>query len=170
MIELLPCKQNPVPVLILAFVCQTAFGVITLDVATPVTGGGVVQGSTLELYSSVGQTVAANSTSSNLNLIPGVAAGDILNPQARCKDATVQLVGGLATLTVEQVDDGSSDNRGISTRTLSKTEFSSSDVGVQTVQLTVRDFRGLESTCDCLVTVLANQDPEGNSLWMILGN
>mgnify|MGYP002399695739 CR=1 FL=1 len=79
------------------------------------------------------------------------------NPVAICQDATVTLnASGTGTLNVNQVNNGSSDQCGINSITLSKTEFTCADVGTQTVTMTVTNNLGNSSTCTANVTVVSS--------------
>jgi len=67
---------------------------------------------------------------------------------------------GKATLTVALVDNGSTDNCGISSRTLSKTLFNCSDIGAaQNIILTATDASGNSSTCTAAITTIDNTAP-----------
>ncbi|MBN2777226.1 MAG: HYR domain-containing protein [Bacteroidales bacterium] len=80
---------------------------------------------------------------------------DNLDPIVVCQDITINLdVDGNATITVDDIDNGSSDNCGIATRTLSKSSFTCSDVGENTVTLIVTDDNGNSETCTATVTVV----------------
>src|SRR5690606_40894775 len=71
----------------------------------------------------------------------------------------VELDGaGKATLTAEQINDGSSDNCGVATMSISQSSFSCTDLGRRLVTLTVRDGSGNESTARAEVLI---RDPEG---------
>jgi hypothetical protein len=92
---------------------------------------------------------------------------DNTNPTAACKFATVYLDEfGSASITADDIDNGSSDNCGINERTPSRTTFGCADVqhftrvapGVS-VSLTVKDAAGNEDTCSTFVTVLDNRPP-----------
>ncbi|MFA9372292.1 MAG: gliding motility-associated C-terminal domain-containing protein, partial [Labilibaculum antarcticum] len=77
---------------------------------------------------------------------------DIEAPTVSCQPATIFLNAlGSATLTVADVDDGSTDNVGISSSVLSQTIFSA--VGTQSVTLTVSDAAGNSDNCITDVTV-----------------
>ena len=60
---------------------------------------------------------------------------------------------GLYTLTANQLAAGSSDNCGIVTSTINPPQFSTNDIGVQTVYYTVTDASGNSSSCFSVVTV-----------------
>ncbi|PCH68486.1 MAG: hypothetical protein COC06_09410 [Bacteroidales bacterium] len=60
---------------------------------------------------------------------------------------------GNATLAVEDVDPGFIDNCGVVDRSLSKFNFTRSDIGTNTVRLTVKDASGNSSFCDVVVRV-----------------
>lgn len=81
---------------------------------------------------------------------------DISAPTAVCKNATVNLNSqGLGTLSVAQVDNGSADDCGLSTMSLSKTHFNCSELGASpwTISLTVKDVNNNTSSCSASVTV-----------------
>jgi hypothetical protein len=81
---------------------------------------------------------------------------DASAPTALCKPATVFLNNvGVGTLTVSQVDNGSSDACGILTRTLSQTTFNCSEIQSSPwpVFFTVKDIHGNSATCTAMVTV-----------------
>uniref|UniRef100_UPI003513D85E LamG-like jellyroll fold domain-containing protein n=1 Tax=uncultured Winogradskyella sp. TaxID=395353 RepID=UPI003513D85E len=62
-------------------------------------------------------------------------------------------VTGQAIINVDQIDNGSTDFCGIATRSLSKTTFTCTDAGENTVTLTVVDVNGNSSTCSTVVVV-----------------
>ncbi len=83
-----------------------------------------------------------------------VMVEDNVDPVAICQDITVQLdATGNATITAANIDNGSSDNCAITSRTLSQNNFDCDDVGENTVTLTITDVNGNSSTCDAKVTV-----------------
>ncbi|WP_020477117.1 HYR domain-containing protein [Flavobacterium sp. ACAM 123] len=80
--------------------------------------------------------------------------GDSIMPIAKAKNITAQLnAAGTATLTEAQVNNGSSDACGIASLTLDKMTFNCSNVGLNTVTLTVTDINGNASTATAVVTV-----------------
>ncbi|MER2999332.1 SprB repeat-containing protein, partial [Pontibacter populi] len=85
---------------------------------------------------------------------------DINAPTALAKNITVQLdATGAATITPAMVDNGSSDACSDVTLSLSKTAFDCSNVGANTVTLTVTDKNGNKATVDATVTVADNIAP-----------
>ncbi len=81
---------------------------------------------------------------------------ETMAPTAVCQPATVQLAAdGTGTLAVASVDNGSSDTCGIASLVLSKVDFRTSDIGEETVTLTVTDPNGNESSCTAKVTIVA---------------
>ena len=82
-------------------------------------------------------------------------------PVAMCKDVTIYLNNsGQATLDPSSVNNESSDPDGDDlTFTLSKNNFSCSDVGTISVTLTVKDSYGATSTCTATATVVDNNAP-----------
>ncbi|MCR9099786.1 MAG: hypothetical protein NXI25_07520, partial [bacterium] len=90
-----------------------------------------------------------------------VTVEDNIAPEALCEDVTVQLDAfGNGALSAAQVNGGSNDACDISSLSLSQTSFDCSDVGSQTVTLTVTDLNGNSSNCASTVTVEDNMAPE----------
>lgn len=85
---------------------------------------------------------------------------DTENPVAVCKNANITLdASGNASITISDIDNGSSDNCSIASITLSQTEFDCTDVGSNTVTMTVTDASGNSATCNATVTVTDNTNP-----------
>ncbi|UOY05313.1 BspA family leucine-rich repeat surface protein [Muricauda sp. SCSIO 64092] len=84
-----------------------------------------------------------------------VTVEDNLAPTAFCQDTTVELdTEGSATIAVADVDNGSSDNSGTTVSlSLDRTSFNCSNVGENTVTLTVTDDSGNTASCNAAVTV-----------------
>ncbi|MDB2389133.1 hypothetical protein N9W02_01860, partial [Flavobacteriaceae bacterium] len=81
-------------------------------------------------------------------------------PTAVCQDITVELDStGNITINVTDIDGGSSDAEGSFSLSASQTSFSCSDIGANTVILTVTDIEGLSATCSAVVTVEDNLAP-----------
>lgn len=81
-------------------------------------------------------------------------------PVAICQNQTVFLdASGNASVTVAQINNGSSDNCGIDNITLSQSNFTCADVGVNVVVMTVTDIHGNTATCSATVTVVDNMPP-----------
>jgi len=85
-----------------------------------------------------------------------VTIKDISAPTALCKNATIFLNNaGQATLNFAQIDNGSNDNCGISTASLSQTQFSCSELSGSpwAVSVTLKDAFNNTSSCIAYVTV-----------------
>ncbi|NNC94214.1 MAG: HYR domain-containing protein [Chitinophagales bacterium] len=81
---------------------------------------------------------------------------DNMPPMANCKNRTVYLdSAGNASMMAMGINNGSTDNCGIDTMILDKTSFDCSDLGKNTVTLTVIDGSSNSSTCMAMVTVKA---------------
>lgn len=79
---------------------------------------------------------------------------DTLAPVVLAKDITLYLdAAGQASLAPEDIDEGSSDNCGISDRSLQYATFDCANVGTQPVQYTVTDASGNSTTVVIRVTV-----------------
>ncbi len=74
-------------------------------------------------------------------------------PNAVCKNYTLNLTGGTGTIAASDINDGSTDNCGIASMSLSKTSFNCNNAGANTVMLTVTDVHGNSSSCNATVTV-----------------
>lgn len=85
---------------------------------------------------------------------------DTVPPTAVCQDITVQLdAGGNAIIAASQIDNGSSDVCGINGISIDNSTFGCSNLGANTVQLTVEDNSGNTSTCTAQITVEDNVNP-----------
>ncbi|MDC1162363.1 FG-GAP-like repeat-containing protein, partial [Tenacibaculum sp.] len=79
---------------------------------------------------------------------------DTTNPTVITQDITVQLdTTGHVSITPAQIDNGSSDTCGIQTMSLNKTIFNSTNIGANTVTLTVTDVNGNSDSKTATVTV-----------------
>ncbi|MGF7138229.1 HYR domain-containing protein [Roseimarinus sediminis] len=106
---------------------------------------------TLVLTDVNGNTASANAV---------VTVEDNVAPQALAQDLTIQLdANGQASITPEEVDNGSNDACGIASLALSQLNFDCAHVGPNTVTLTVTDVNGNVSTVDAVVTVEDNVAP-----------
>ncbi len=108
---------------------------------------------------SVTMTVTdVNGNSANCNAT--VTVLDTLSPIAVCKNITVFLdENGAVSLDSNAVDDGSSDNCGIASVSVSPNSFNCLDTGANLVTMTVTDVNGNSSICSATVTVEDNEDP-----------
>jgi len=79
---------------------------------------------------------------------------DVTPPVAICKPATVTLVNGSATIATADINNGSHDECGPVTLSASKTSFDCSNIGTNTVKLTVTDAAGNTAACNTTVTVI----------------
>ncbi len=103
------------------------------------------------------------STAVNINANAG-NANNILPPVALCKNITVQLGSdGSATIAASDVNDGSYDPDGsIVNLMITPISFNCSNIGANTVTLTVTDNEGLSSECNAIVTVEDKMPPVVN--------
>ena len=92
-----------------------------------------------------------------------VTVNDSIPPTPICQNITVQLdSNGLVTLVPSQIDSGSFDVCGIMNLSVSDTLFTCSNLGSNTVTLTVTDSSSNSSTCTSTVTVEDNLAPNAN--------
>jgi hypothetical protein len=115
--------------------------------------------------------VGANTVTLTVNDVNGnsstcnatVTVQDNVNPTANCQNTTIQLdAGGSAALTTSDIDNNSEDNCAIASTSISQSNFDCSNVGANTVTLTVNDVNGNSSTCNATVTVQDNVNPTAN--------
>ena len=105
-------------------------------------------------------TVTLTVTDANTNVSTcsaNVTVGDNVAPTALCQDVTIQLdASGNGSTTAQAVNNNSNDACGIASLALSQTSFDCSDVGSNTVSLTVTDVNANVATCSANVTVVDN--------------
>ena len=84
-----------------------------------------------------------------------VVVQDNMNPFAVAQDITIELdENGMASITPEQINNGSNDNCSITGMSLSKSEFTCAEMGENTVTLEVTDSSGNTHSADATVTVV----------------
>ncbi|MCC6840665.1 MAG: HYR domain-containing protein, partial [Flavobacteriales bacterium] len=89
-----------------------------------------------------------------------VTVTDNTPPNAVCQSLTVYLdAAGQATISPADLDGGSSDNCSIAGMSISQTTFDCTDLGMNTVALTVTDPSGNSATCTSTVTVADTLSP-----------
>ncbi|MDF1576384.1 MAG: gliding motility-associated C-terminal domain-containing protein, partial [Bacteroidales bacterium] len=89
-----------------------------------------------------------------------ITVNDITEPTVACQNITVQLdATGHASITVADIDNGSSDNCGIDDMWLDVSSFDCEDVGPNVVNLFVQDLCGTIYSCAATVTVEDNIPP-----------
>jgi gliding motility-associated-like protein len=100
-----------------------------------------------------------NNGNSNTNTAI-VTIVDNTPPTVVTQDVTVALdASGNATITATQINNGSSDNGGIASMSLDVSSFTCSNIGANTVTLTVTDNHGNSNTGTATVTVQDNAAP-----------
>lgn len=76
------------------------------------------------------------------------------SPEALCQDITIQLnADGTISVSADQIDNGSTDDHGIVTMMLTPNSFDRTDIGENSVILTVVDASGNTATCTAIVTI-----------------
>jgi hypothetical protein len=85
---------------------------------------------------------------------------DLIAPVIRTKEIKVSLgTNGSILVAASQVNDGSTDNVGISQMTLSKSTFTCADLGANKVTFTARDASGNASSAEVTITVVDEIKP-----------
>ncbi|MBJ6116555.1 HYR domain-containing protein, partial [Pontibacter sp. BT310] len=141
---------------------ECAVTVTTIPKATDNCGGTIV-GTTTDLltYSELGaHTITWSFDDGNGNISTStqqVIVTDTQKPQVITQNITVELdATGKATITPAMINNGSTDNCSIATDgySLSKTDFTCAELGVNTVTLTVTDVKGNSETATAIVTIV----------------
>src|SRR5213079_2184402 len=84
-----------------------------------------------------------------------VTVVDSVPPLAVCQDLSVELgANGQGTIDPAQINNGSTDACGIASLSLSQTNFDCTNIGTNSVTLTVTDNNGNSSICTATVTVV----------------
>ncbi len=106
-------------------------------------------------------TLTATDGSSNTGQCTAtVTISDTVSPTAVCQNITVFLDGtGNATIVPGDVDNGSSDNCGTPSLSLSKTAFTCADIGANNVTLTATDGSSNTAQCVAVVTISDTTSP-----------
>uniref|UniRef100_UPI0040473C9D thrombospondin type 3 repeat-containing protein n=1 Tax=Mariniflexile sp. TaxID=1979402 RepID=UPI0040473C9D len=96
----------------------------------------------------------------NTTPLQGLVSDFVPPPIMVCQNKTVILdENGMASIVVEDIDNGSSDICAIKTLELDKYNFDCSNIGDVTVTLTATNYYGKSSTCIATVTVIDNINP-----------
>ncbi|TVR82148.1 MAG: HYR domain-containing protein, partial [Saprospirales bacterium] len=100
-----------------------------------------------------------------INVVP-----DFIPPVAVCQDITVELdTDGSASIDAEtDIDNGSTDNCGISAYAIDIDAFTCADLGLNTVTLTVTDLDGNTDECEANVLVVDNIAPVAECIELIV--
>ncbi|RYZ00548.1 MAG: hypothetical protein EOO11_01235 [Chitinophagaceae bacterium] len=101
-------------------------------------------------------TVTSSNACGSTSCVFAVTVRDSIPPVAACRNISVTLdASGNASITGADVDNGSTDNCTIASRTVSPSHFTSANLGANNVTLTVTDSYGNSSTCTAVVQVNA---------------
>jgi len=142
--------------------CNTQWQVSTTSQAGPFTNVPSATGPTLDtgpIFVTSHYRVTATSCGASCPAVSNVITVSIVDPippTAICKlNYNISLdVNGTYTLLPSEIDSASTDNCGINRLELSKTSFTCSDIGVETVTLSVIDNLENTSTCQTQVNVV----------------
>ena len=112
-------------------------------------------------------TITAEDPSMNVSMCEAtVTVEDTIPPVCVAVD-TIFIVlpgNGMASITVDEVDDGSSDNCDIESLVISQSDFTCDDIGANDVILTVTDIAGNVSQCTTVVVVEDGMNFECNTV------
>lgn len=118
-------------------------------------GGNIITLDCSDVGNTISQTVSKTDVNGNSSsCTANVTIIDNTPPQAICKNTSISLdADGIATLTVDHIDNNSSDECGIESRSLDQMSFDCTQQGGHTVTLAITDVNGNQSSCTATVTV-----------------
>ncbi|MBX2827118.1 MAG: HYR domain-containing protein [Flavobacteriaceae bacterium] len=147
-------RESAIPP-VLQIVYETIAGVTITQTA------GLPSGSVFPVGTTTNTFVVTDTAGNTDTCSFDVTVNDTEAPIAVCQDITIQLdANGDASITAADIDGGSTDNCGIASLAVTPSVFDCSDVGANTVTLTVTDLSGNSSTCTATVTVEDNVAPD----------
>ncbi|MEO1260791.1 MAG: HYR domain-containing protein [Bacteroidota bacterium] len=166
-------NELPEPNCVHPTVSLNALGIHNLSVSEVFGGGtdncGTVSFVSMSLSSvdcnDVGTSVSVIVTGEDLSgnqqtCISNVTVVDDTEPTALCQNLTVQLDSdGQASIAAIQIDGGSTDNCGDVYTSINISSFTCSDVGTNSVTMTVSDMTGNHEQCNATVSVEDNIAP-----------
>ena len=128
-----------------------------LVVSQSPSAGTVISGvGTTQLVNITAVDPSGNTSSTSFN----ITLADNTPPVALCRNITVMLnASGTVTILPAAINNGSTDNCGVPILSLSKSDFNCTNIGANTVTLTVTDGSGNFSTCISTVTIVDNIPP-----------
>ena len=127
---------------------------IPTNTATPVLVSGPASGGLFSLGANTVTWTVADGNGNSDTCTFTVTVIDSTPPSAVCQDITIQLdAGGNASITANDIDNGSNDPCGIDSLSATPVSFTCSEVGANSVTLTATDNNGNSATCTATVTV-----------------
>ncbi|MCG8331260.1 MAG: HYR domain-containing protein [Chitinophagales bacterium] len=130
-------------------------GSATLTRTAGLPSGYFPPGETITAYTITGPTGLSDNCSFK------VTVNDDVAPVAICEDQTIEMEDtDEVSVAPEDIDNHSVDNCGTVIPTLDKTTFDCSNLGPNTVTLTVTDLDNNTATCTATVTIVDDTDPE----------
>lgn len=121
--------------------------------AVTVQTAGLPSGSTFPVGTTVNTFEVTDAEGHSASGSFSVTVSDDEAPSASCKSFTLALANGTGTVSPDDIDNGSTDNCGIVSRSVSPSGFTCEDTGIHSVTLTVTDAAGHSSSCQATVTV-----------------
>ncbi|TYA55272.1 immunoglobulin-like domain-containing protein [Formosa maritima] len=122
--------------------------------STTIQTAGLAPGSVFPLGTTINTFQVTDTEGNTATCSFDVTVTDTENPVAICQDISLELdpVTGTVSIVPSDIDNGSTDNCNVNL-SLSQSSFDCTNLGVNTVTLTVTDDFGNTSTCDALVTI-----------------
>jgi len=92
----------------------------------------------------------------NESTMSNIVSNDTIKPVVITQNITRTLNNGIVTISANEINNGSSDNWGIQSMSLSKTTFNCADIGENIVTLTVTDNAGNVNSATAIVTIVGS--------------
>ena len=121
---------------------------------------GLTSGSTFPVGTTTNTFAVTDASGNTATCSFDVTVTDAEAPNAICQNITLPLNGaGAASITAAMVNNSSTDNCSIASMTINNNSFNCSNIGANTVTLTVTDIYSNVSTCTSTITVIDNIAP-----------
>jgi hypothetical protein len=152
--------ENPDPTWVPQSYAKVTVNYPSGSALTQIQTAGLASGSTFPVGTTTNTFVATDASGNTDTCSFVITVIDVEPPIASCQNFTLNLDGaGDGTISVGDINAGSTDNCGIASTSLNITSFDCSNLGANSVILTVTDIYGLVSTCTSTVTVVDNVLP-----------
>jgi gliding motility-associated-like protein len=144
-------------------ISESSVKIYTPGTITAIQTAGLASGSIFPVGTTTNTFTATDPTGNATSCSFTVTVVDNELPIANCQNITVPLDNsGLISITAAQINNNSTDNCGIAAITATPTSFNCSNLGQNTVVMTVIDVNGNISTCNSIVTIVDTQAPVAN--------
>jgi hypothetical protein len=149
-----------VPTIINGNITSQNFNIVNVDYSAVNDGPFTMTLIVTDMVGNVGQPITRYLLKQNGFIYDFGTTPDTIAPVVLINNINVYLnSSGNATISTSQIDNGSSDNWAIATKTLSKYDFNCNNIGANPVKLIVTDVNGISDSATAIVNVLDNIKP-----------